>query len=137
MPHIPLDSLELYALGRLPERELADVEEHIVCCPECVTVLNDLEGFTRTISTALQATNSELVAEHHTAEGPIRLYVRCLSPEHVQWLGRVRGDKVDAGVHAPSRDQALVAVENLFRQMYPEHGCMRDCIVQNRLQLSG
>ena len=33
--HIDPDKLELYALGRLVETEVAAIEEHLLVCPQC------------------------------------------------------------------------------------------------------
>jgi anti-sigma factor RsiW len=138
MQHIPDDSLELYALGRLSERELAEVEEHLLRCPECVERLDHIEGFTKAMRDALRESGSELVAEHQTAEGPIRLYVRrLLDQDHERWVARIRGPQTDCGIPAFSRGEALAAVENLFREMYREHRCGPVCITNGEMRLCG
>jgi anti-sigma factor RsiW len=138
MQHIPNDSLELYALGRLNDRELAQVEEHLLCCPECVERLDDIEGFTKAMRDGLREMRSELIAEHQTSDGPIQLYVRrLLKGDKERWVGRVRGPQTDVGEPAFSRAQALVAVENLFREMYREHRCGPACIVHREMRLYG
>jgi predicted anti-sigma-YlaC factor YlaD len=39
------EQLELYALGRLPEPSVAEVEEHLLVCPACRERVDDLEAY--------------------------------------------------------------------------------------------
>ena len=41
------EQLELYALGRLPEPWVADVEEHLLVCAACQERVDDLEAYAR------------------------------------------------------------------------------------------
>jgi hypothetical protein len=44
-PHINEDALERYAMGRLPEQSLAEVEEHLLACPDCQSQLMEFDEF--------------------------------------------------------------------------------------------
>lgn len=43
--HQPEEQLELYALGRLPEPRVAEVEEHLLVCAACREQVDDLEAY--------------------------------------------------------------------------------------------
>ena len=45
--HIPEESFELYSMGRLPEKELGNFEEHILVCPACEERLTESDRFVR------------------------------------------------------------------------------------------
>ena len=49
--HLPEDSLEDYAFGRLPHAELADFEEHILVCEHCQERLSAEDNFAEDILT--------------------------------------------------------------------------------------
>jgi len=53
--HQPDDRLELYALGRLPEADLAIVEEHLLVCTSCQERLDELELFAIAMRQAIAA----------------------------------------------------------------------------------
>jgi hypothetical protein len=133
--HIPTDTLELYALGRLTEFELEHVEEHLLRCPECVERLNDVEGYARTIRETLRQFTSELIAEHHTEDGIIHVYVR--SGSDGTWVGRVKGPQHDGGIAGSSRKEVVAAITDMFHQMFREHRCGPKCMLSNHMRLSG
>ena len=45
VPHISEDLLDQYALKRLPEAEVAALEEHLLICPECQDRLQLTDDF--------------------------------------------------------------------------------------------
>lgn len=49
------EQLELYALGRLPEPRLAEVEEHLLVCASCQERLDDLEMYAGAMRQAIAA----------------------------------------------------------------------------------
>ena len=61
--HQPDDRLELYALGRLPEPEVAVVEEHLLVCPSCRERLDEVELFAIAMR---QAISTEPAARERT-----------------------------------------------------------------------
>jgi anti-sigma factor RsiW len=56
--HISDDSLELYALGRLQEPELASTEEHLLLCQECRARLEETDAYVTAIREALKGQQS-------------------------------------------------------------------------------
>jgi len=52
--HLAEDRLELYALGRLPEDEVAELEEHLLICPACQDRLAETDAFIRAMRRAAQ-----------------------------------------------------------------------------------
>ena len=52
--HPSEDTLELYALQRLPEDQMAPIEEHLLHCAECQNVLAQTEKFARLMQAALR-----------------------------------------------------------------------------------
>ena len=53
-PHVADDVLEKYLLHRLPEAELASVEEHLLVCPQCQTQAEEMEEFILATQAALR-----------------------------------------------------------------------------------
>ena len=53
-PHVADDVLERYLLQRLPEAELASVEEHLLACPECQVQAEETEEFILATKVALR-----------------------------------------------------------------------------------
>jgi anti-sigma factor RsiW len=51
--HLTEDAIEMYALGRLPDRDLAAFEEHLLICPSCQDRLDEQDGFVHTMRDAL------------------------------------------------------------------------------------
>jgi anti-sigma factor RsiW len=45
VPHISEDLLDQHALKRLPETEVATLEEHLSVCPECLDRLQLTDAF--------------------------------------------------------------------------------------------
>ena len=54
-PHVADDVLENYLLARLPEAELAAVEEHLLVCQKCQVQAEEIEEFILATQAALQA----------------------------------------------------------------------------------
>ena len=44
MPHFKNDTLEKYALGRLPEARTVSVEEHLLLCGTCRQKLSEVDA---------------------------------------------------------------------------------------------
>jgi hypothetical protein len=133
--HVSDDTLELYALGRLTECDLEHVEQHLLRCPECVERLNGVERYTRTMRETLRQFTSELIAEHHTDDGIIHVYVRRGS--HGTWVGRIKGPQQDGGIAGSNREDIVAAVMDMFHQMFREHRCGPKCMLGNHMRLSG
>jgi hypothetical protein len=133
--HVSDDTLELYALGRLTEHNLEHVEQHLLRCSECVERLNDLERYASTMRETLRQFTSELIAEHHTEDGIIHVYVRRGSDG--SWVGRIKGPQQDGGIAGSSREEVVAAVMDMFRQMFREHHCGSKCMLSNHMRLSG
>lgn len=53
------DDLELYALGRLPESEVAVIEEHLIVCAACRDRLDRIEAFAMGMLQALEQAPTE------------------------------------------------------------------------------
>lgn len=56
--HLPDQLLELYALGRLPEEQLAGFEEHLLICPACQDRLAETDAY---VEAARQAARNFLM----------------------------------------------------------------------------
>jgi anti-sigma factor RsiW len=44
LPHFKNDTLEKYALGRLPDARTASVEEHLLLCGTCREILSEVDA---------------------------------------------------------------------------------------------
>lgn len=55
MGHIKDDLIERYSMGRIEEPELAEVEEHLLICPECQRRVEEEDDFVRAARAALSA----------------------------------------------------------------------------------
>jgi hypothetical protein len=53
MPHQTDDHLELYALGRLTDPVLADLEEHLLICGSCRDRLDETDAYVRAMRSAI------------------------------------------------------------------------------------
>ena len=51
--HVDAEALEQYAMGTLPEAEMACVEEHLLVCPDCQDELADVDAYLRLIRAEL------------------------------------------------------------------------------------
>jgi hypothetical protein len=51
--HLNEDTLELIALNRLPEPNLAAAEEHILICEKCRRALTEMDQYVATMRTGL------------------------------------------------------------------------------------
>jgi anti-sigma factor RsiW len=52
LPHFKNDTLEKYALGRLPAARTASVEEHLLLCGACREKLSELDALIETLRLA-------------------------------------------------------------------------------------
>ena len=69
-PHVADDVLEKYLLERLPEVELASVEEHLLVCPKCQTQAEETEEFILATQAALREAQRKPVGRAlHAASG--------------------------------------------------------------------
>jgi hypothetical protein len=70
-PHVADDVLESYLLQRLPEAELAAVEEHLLVCEKCQLQAEETEEFIRVTRAALQSAGRKPArsARHASAAG--------------------------------------------------------------------
>lgn len=53
MSHIGLDELEEYSRNKVAPEQLAHIEEHLLICEQCRTVLDGLDAEARTMRHAL------------------------------------------------------------------------------------
>ena len=51
--HIDEDTLELYAMNRLPEADAAPVEEHLLVCPHCQDRLIEIDRLLADLNSSL------------------------------------------------------------------------------------
>ena len=126
MYHIPADSLDLYALGRVNTYEAMAVEEHLLVCASCVATFT--EGLRLVVPPTVQHFTSELLQAHHTGDGLVFLYVRPV--EEQRWIATLRGPNIDGGIVATARGIAVTALSEQFRLMFPEHVCTNGCITR-------
>lgn len=56
--HISEDRLELYSMGRLSERDVANIEQHLLICSPCRRKLEEVESFVGAIRAALSRSES-------------------------------------------------------------------------------
>ena len=56
MPHFKNDTLEKYALGRLPEARTASVEEHLLLCGSCREKLSEVDALIEALRLAAPMT---------------------------------------------------------------------------------
>lgn len=125
MSHIEDDSLELYALARVPQSEAVSTEEHLLVCPSCRERLQAIAEFAHAAREATQIIVTELIASHRTKDGLVHLYVRPQGPD--TWLATIRGENLDGGISACSRAEAVERSLSSFKLMFPEHQCGKDC----------
>lgn len=59
MPHISDDQLEEYALGRLSEAAMAEVEEHLLVCEACRLRADETQGYVDSMRDALRRLRPE------------------------------------------------------------------------------
>jgi hypothetical protein len=124
--HPSNDLLERYAMGKLTEPHLEQVEEHLFVCESCRTRLAEVDAFVSATRAALrQLREVPLDITHHTDDGPIRLLVE--PTESGEWHATFTGQELQgaqrfAGV-AEANDYLLEA----FRLIFPEHGFDERC----------
>lgn len=53
--HVPEDALEAYAMRKLPGRDVAPLEEHLLICPVCQTRLDAVDEYVRVAKAAAAA----------------------------------------------------------------------------------
>jgi hypothetical protein len=102
--------LEKYSLDRLPESNLAAVEEHLLVCDQCRARLQEIEP---------------LECVHYTDDGPV--YARITRLSTGKLMARHWGHDLHAGRRFGSFYAAEEYVSTSFAQMYPEHTCKGSC----------
>ncbi len=70
LSHIPEDMLEKYVLGRLPQANLATLDEHLLICPACQTNLQTLDEYFAVMKAATAAVHAKLSALKTPPERP-------------------------------------------------------------------
>lgn len=71
--HVSEEILELYAMDRLGEPKLGEVEEHLLICERCQDRVEEIDGFVKVFRQAARHTGG--VDEHEAASGePSRLW---------------------------------------------------------------
>lgn len=55
LSHISDDSLEMYALGRIPEVDLAPMDEHLLICLTCQIRLQEMDEYIKVMKAATVA----------------------------------------------------------------------------------
>ena len=125
MSHIDDGSLELFALGRVSQVEIVAIEEHLLVCLDCHERFLSIREFATAAVDAARITTTELIATHHTEDGPVHLYVRRTGVD--DWLATMRGEIIDGGVSAPTRQEAVDQSLASFRELFPEHRCNSNC----------
>ncbi len=61
--HFSEDSIEAYALGRLPEKEAGGLEEHLLICSVCQERLERADNFVQAFRVAVHAPKAELMGK--------------------------------------------------------------------------
>ena len=61
LSHIPEDMLEKYVLGRLPDADIATVDEHLLVCPTCQANLQTIDEYIAVMKAATAALSCEVV----------------------------------------------------------------------------
>jgi anti-sigma factor RsiW len=143
------DDIEMYSLGRMSTAAAADVEEHLLACAHCREELSLADRYVALLraaarellshentaapladglTAALAQCDAHLIAMHNTTDGLMLLYV-CPSLSGGKWLARVVGGTVDAGSWAFTRRAAVHECHRTFAELYSEHVCNAECIV--------
>lgn len=128
--HIAEIALELLSLGRLPEPDLGDAEGHLLVCESCRARLQAMDVFTASLRAALRQTSASVVwwQLHATAEGPVQIWVE--KTTNGRYLSRRVGAHVDGGAKLTNEKDAVIEAMQSFWEMFPEHCCSEDCILQ-------
>jgi anti-sigma factor RsiW len=53
--HTPVDALEAYSMGKLPDEAYAPLEEHLLICPVCQTRLEAIDAYICVVRAACAA----------------------------------------------------------------------------------
>jgi predicted anti-sigma-YlaC factor YlaD len=133
MHHIPLDALEMYALGRESEHDVSAIEEHLLICPACREKVGELMEFGGLMRDALINVTSKLLEAHDTSEGTIRLFVRAFED---RWAATMTGTTISGGIIAQSRAEAIAGIWDTFWRMFPEHRCTEKCVGSDTQRLA-
>lgn len=120
--HPALDVLEIYALHRIPELELATIEEHLLVCSECQDRVSSLDRYHANLREALRQVEAEI---HATEDGLIYNWVE--RPLGGRCKARHRGPMLDGGNVFATEREAWEYLECSFREMFPVHKCGRAC----------
>jgi hypothetical protein len=128
--HIDNDEMERYVLQQTPPARAAEIDEHLVICPECQRAYHTVNETVRVFKQALN--EQRFVEVHQTEDGPINIVVRF---ENNRWVGRITGGQLDGGFKVMTRDQALIRAREDFIAMFPSHRCDSSCLLANRVPL--
>jgi len=125
--HIGEDSLDRYAAShRLPETELAAVEEHLLVCPACQDRLAAVDDFVGALGAALQKRGVvRMDFIHQTEDGPVRLLLTRTADDG--WLARFQGRELDGCREFRTAVGAKRWLARSFAEMFPQHRCTRRC----------
>jgi len=75
-PHVADDVLEKYLLQRLPEAEVACIEEHLLVCPKCQTQAEETEEFILATQAALREGSRKPAGRAlHVASGVLQSWI--------------------------------------------------------------
>ncbi|MGA2186739.1 MAG: hypothetical protein ABSH47_27310 [Bryobacteraceae bacterium] len=128
--HIAEETLELLALGRLPERDLSDAEEHLLICEGCRERLEAMDRFTAALRAATMRPAESLLwwQLHATADGPVQIWVE--RTDKGRYLSRRVGAHIDGGAERTSEADAVYEAMRSFAEMFPEHCCSKACLLE-------
>ena len=122
------DTLELYALGTLPQPRADGVEEHLLLCERCRNRLSTIEEFVRVMRMGLRLSSPFVTfwQLHATADGPVEIWVE--RGDSGCWLSAREGPAHSGGSRFATESEALRDAVQSFREMFPEHVCSTKCL---------
>jgi hypothetical protein len=124
--HPSNDLLERYAMGKLTDPDLEQVEEHLFVCDSCRTRLAETDAFVSAMRAALHQLRDEpLDLTHYTEDGPIRLLVEPTGSG--EWRATFGGQELEGACRFGSVAEANDYVLEAFRLMFAEHECDERC----------
>ena len=128
--HPSSDELEAYALGTSSDADLDKVEEHLLFCERCQNELALADIYVAAMKNAIAVftTMKRLRSIHITDEGPIFGAVR--PAPGGKWVARHWGRDLDGSRTCDSLEEAKAYLMDSFQQMFPEHVCSDQCVVE-------
>jgi len=122
--HIDEDVLEAYALGKLKDDGLTQVEEHLLLCVPCQDQLRKVETFIK----ALRGVAADLFDSydfvHDTEAGPVHL---TLIKAEGRWVARFWGENLEGMLVFGDARDASRYLGDCFSEMFPAHQCTPRC----------